>query len=27
VICNPRGYVFDDVNQNRHFDPALVVEI
>lgn len=27
VICNPRGYVLDALNQNRHFHPALVVEI
>jgi predicted phosphodiesterase len=27
VVCNPRGYVFDGTNQNRQFDPGLVIEI
>lgn len=27
VVCNPRGYVFDGVNQNREFDPGLVVDV
>jgi len=27
VICNPRGYAFDGVNQNRAFDPGFTVEI
>jgi len=27
VICNPRGYALDGVNQNSAFDPGLVVEV
>jgi predicted phosphodiesterase len=27
VICNPRGYARDGVNENAGFDPGLVVEI
>jgi predicted phosphodiesterase len=27
VICNPRGYARDGVNENASFDPGLVVEV
>ena len=27
VVCNPRGYVRDGVQENAHFDPALVVDV
>lgn len=27
VICNPRGYALNGIEQNRAFDPALVVEV
>ena len=27
VVANPRGYARDGVNENRHFDPTLVLEI
>lgn len=27
VVCNPRGYARDGVNENKAFDPAFVVEI
>jgi len=27
VVCNPRGYMLDDVAENAHFDPALVLEV
>lgn len=27
VVCNPRGYAKDGVNENAAFDPALVVEV
>lgn len=27
VLCNPRGYATDGVNENASFDPELVVEI
>jgi 3',5'-cyclic AMP phosphodiesterase CpdA len=27
VICNPRGYAKDGVNENARFDPNLVVEV
>jgi predicted phosphodiesterase len=27
VVCNPRGYARDGVNENAFFDPGLVVEI
>jgi len=27
VICNPRGYALDGVNQNHAFDPAFTVEV
>ena len=27
VICNPRGYARDGVNENPHFDPGLVIEV
>jgi predicted phosphodiesterase len=27
VVCNPRGYAKDDVNENRLFDPHFQVEI
>jgi len=27
VLCNPRGYVMQDVGENPAFDPALVVEV
>ena len=27
VLCNPRGYARDGVNENAAFDPALVVSI
>jgi predicted phosphodiesterase len=27
VVCNPRGYQIAGVEQNRQFDPALVVEV
>ena len=27
VVCNPRGYVKDGVNENPCFDPALVIDI
>jgi predicted phosphodiesterase len=27
VLCNPRGYAKDGVNENRLFDPSLVVEL
>ena len=27
VLCNPRGYARDGVNENAAFDPALVVEV
>lgn len=27
VLCNPRGYARDGVNENASFDPALVVEV
>ena len=27
VVCNPRGYAKDGVNENPAFDPEFVVEI
>jgi predicted phosphodiesterase len=27
VVCNPRGYAKDGVNENARFDPALTIEI
>jgi predicted phosphodiesterase len=27
VVCNPRGYSKDGVNENRAFDPDLVIEV
>lgn len=27
VLCNPRGYARDGVNENARFDPQLVVEV
>lgn len=27
VVCNPRGYVRDGVNENPAFDPGLVIEV
>ena len=27
VLCNPRGYAKDGVNENAAFDPQLVVEV
>jgi predicted phosphodiesterase len=27
VVCNPRGYARDGVNENPSFDPSLVVEV
>jgi len=27
VVCNPRGYARDGVNENRRFDPNLAIEI
>jgi hypothetical protein len=27
VVCNPRGYARDGVNENQSFDPDLVVEV
>ena len=27
VVCNPRGYARDGVNENAFFDPGLVVEV
>jgi hypothetical protein len=27
VLCNPRGYARDGVNENPMFDPQLVIEV
>ncbi len=27
VVCNPRGYAKDGVNENPQFDPSLVIEV
>lgn len=27
VVCNPRGYLKDGVNENAAFDPGLVIEV
>ena len=27
VVCNPRGYAKNGVNENPHFDPNLIVEV
>ena len=27
VVCNPRGYAKDGVNENRAFDPHLVIDV
>lgn len=27
VVCNPRGYARDGVNENPHFDPGFTVEL
>lgn len=27
VVCNPRGYVKDGVNENPRFDPELMIEV
>ncbi|HEX4883592.1 MAG TPA: metallophosphoesterase [Casimicrobiaceae bacterium] len=27
VVCNPRGYAVDGLNENRSFDPDLVIEV
>lgn len=27
VVCNPRGYAKNGVNENAHFDPGLLVEV
>jgi len=27
VVANPRGYARDGVNENRHFDPRLILEV
>jgi hypothetical protein len=27
VLCNPRGYAKDGVNENARFDPGLVVNL
>lgn len=27
VVCNPRGYSADGVNENPHFDPCLCIEV
>jgi len=27
VVCNPRGYAKAGVNENRLFDPDLIVEV
>lgn len=27
VVCNPRGYALEGVDQNRAFDPGLVIEL
>ena len=27
VVCNPRGYARDGVNENAHFDPNFVVQV
>jgi methylphosphotriester-DNA--protein-cysteine methyltransferase len=27
VLCNPRGYAKDGVNENVRFDPDLLVEV
>jgi hypothetical protein len=27
VLCNPRGYARDGINENPHFDPQLMVDI
>jgi 3',5'-cyclic AMP phosphodiesterase CpdA len=27
VLCNPRGYARDGINENPHFDPQLTVDI
>ena len=27
VLCNPRGYAKDGVDENPRFDPSLVVEV
>jgi calcineurin-like phosphoesterase family protein len=27
VVCNPRGYARDGVNENARFDPDFIVEV
>jgi hypothetical protein len=27
VVCNPRGYARDGVNENARFDPHFMVEV
>jgi hypothetical protein len=27
VVCNPRGYAKDGVNENHRFDPHLMIEV
>ena len=27
IVCNPRGYAMEGVNENPKFDPALVIEV
>jgi hypothetical protein len=27
VVCNPRGYAADGVDENRAFVPGLVIEV
>ena len=27
VLCNPRGYAKDGVNENARFDPGLVLDL
>jgi hypothetical protein len=27
VVCNPRGYAKDGVNENASFDPGFVVQV
>jgi hypothetical protein len=27
VVCNPRGYARDGVNENPHFDPGFTVDL
>jgi hypothetical protein len=27
VVCNPRGYARDGVNENPHFEPGFTVQV